>query len=152
MTGAAAEDPDVAPPSGIEAVRRLFAMDGSARGIGRTMGIRGISAEPGVVTLQGSPTEDHTSPLGTVHGGYAATLLDAAIGLAVQTTLPAGTGYATVDLKVTYLRSMTQDSGPVVATGKIIHCGRRMAASEATLIDREGRLCAHATATCTIFR
>jgi uncharacterized protein (TIGR00369 family) len=152
LTGAATDDPKAAPPSGLESVRRVFAMDGAARGIGRTMSIKGILAEPGTVTLQGSPTEDHYSPLGTVHGGYAATLLDAAIGLAVQTTLPAGTGYATVDLKVTYLRSMTQDSGPVVATGKVIHCGKRMAASEATLFDRDGKLCAHATATCAIFR
>ena len=152
MTEAAKLETEMAEASGLESVRQVFATDGAARGIGRTMGISGISAEPGVVTLQGSPTEDHYSPLGTVHGGYAATLLDAAIGLAVQSALPAGTGYATVDLKVTYVRSMTRESGPVVATGKIIHCGKRMAASEATLFDREGKLCAHATATCTIFR
>jgi uncharacterized protein (TIGR00369 family) len=152
VAATATDDAEVAQPSGLDAVRQVFAMDGSARGIARTMAIKGVAAEPGVVTLEGAPTEDHYSPLGTVHGGYAATLLDAAIGLALQTALPAGTGYATVDLKVTYVRSMTQDSGPVVATGKIIHCGKRMAASEATLVDRDGRLCAHATATYTIFR
>jgi uncharacterized protein (TIGR00369 family) len=100
--------------------------------------------------LVGSPNEDHYNPLGTVHGGYAATMLDGAIALAVQTSLPAGTGYATLDLKVTYIRAMTAASGPIRAEGRIIHMGRRMAATEGTLTDKDGRLCAHATATCMI--
>ncbi|MEN2990286.1 PaaI family thioesterase [Tistrella sp. BH-R2-4] len=136
--------------SGLVAVRAAFAAGGFARGIGRTLGLTGTSADAGVVVLQGSPTEDHYNPLGTVHGGYAATMLDGAIALAVHTLLPAGTGYTTVDLKVTYLRAMTSASGPVSAEGRVIHMGRRIAATEARLTDHEGRLCAHATATCMI--
>jgi len=85
-----------------------------------------------------------------VHGGYAATMLDAAIALAVQTTLPPDAGCATVDLKVTYLRPMTKESGPVSARGKVIHAGTRIVASEGWLTDRDGKLCAHGTATCMI--
>lgn len=136
--------------SGLELVQRAFAAGGFARGIGRTLGIKGESAEAGKVVLVGSPNEDHYNPLGTVHGGYAATMLDGAIALAVQTSLPAGTPYATLDLKVTYIRAMTATSGPIRAEGRIIHMGRRMAATEATLTDKDGKLCAHATATCMI--
>ncbi|WPO43055.1 PaaI family thioesterase [Tardiphaga sp. 42S5] len=136
--------------SGLKLVQQAFAAGGFARGIGRTLGIRGESAEQGKVVLVGSPNEDHYNPLGTVHGGYAATMLDGAIALAVQTSLPAGTGYATLDLKVTYIRAMTAASGPIRAEGRIIHMGRRMAATEGTLTDKDGRLCAHATATCMI--
>lgn len=136
--------------SGLELVQRAFAAGGFTRGIGRTLGIKGESAEQGKVVLVGSPNEDHYNPLGTVHGGYAATMLDGAIALAVQTSLPAGTGYATLDLKVTYIRAMTAASGPIRAEGRIIHMGRRMAATEGTLTDKDGRLCAHATATCII--
>ncbi len=139
-----------ATESGLDVVRRAFAAGGFARGIGRTLGLAGESAEPGRVVLTGMPTEDHYNPLGTVHGGYAATMLDGAIALAVHTMLPAGTGYTTVDLKVTYLRAMTDQSGPVRAEGEVIHLGKRIAATQARLTDREGRLCAHATATCMI--
>jgi len=135
--------------SGLKLVQQAFAAGGFARGIGRTLGIKGESAEQGKVVLVGSPNEDHYNPLGTVHGGYAATMLDGAIAL-VQTSLPAGTGYATLDLKVTYIRAMTAASGPIRAEGRIIHMGRRMAATEGTLTDKDGRLCAHATATCMI--
>lgn len=136
--------------SGLKLVQQAFAAGGFARGIGRTLGIKGESAERGKVVLVGSPNEDHYNPLGTVHGGYAATMLDGAIALAVQTSLPAGTPYATLDLKVTYIRAMTSASGPIRAEGRIIHMGRRMAATEATLTDKDGKLCAHATATCMI--
>ena len=136
--------------SGLQLVQKAFAAGGFARGIGRTLGIKGESAEQGKVVLTGSPNEDHYNPLGTVHGGYAATMLDGAIALAVQTALPAGTPYATLDLKVTYIRAMTAESGPIRAEGRIIHMGRRMAATEGVLTDKDGKLCAHATATCMI--
>ena len=143
----------VEPPSlgsGLELVRRTFAGGGFGRGIGRTLAITGQSAEHGKVVLLGVPTEDHYNPFGRVHGGYAATLIDSAIALAVQTTVPAGVGIATVDLKVTYLRPMTKASGPLVVEASVIHSGRRIAASEARVADKEGRLCAHGTATCMI--
>ncbi len=131
-------------------LNKVFAAGGFARGIGRTLGIRGVSAEPGGVHLEGSPDEDHYNPLGAVHGGYIATMLDAAVALAVQTVLPAGTAYATTDLHVTFLRALTAASGPVRAEGRIVHRGRRAVLGEARLFDREGRLCAHATANCAV--
>jgi len=136
--------------TGLEFVQRSFAAGGFPRGIGRTMGMRGMSAEFGEVVLHGTPTEDHFNPLGTVHGGYAATLLDSAMGLAVHTTLQPGIGYATVDLKITYLRPMTPASAPVAAKGKVIHAGSRIVAAEAWLTDKDGKLCAHATSTCMV--
>ena len=102
--------------------------------------------------MSGSPTEDHYNPLGSVHGGYAATMLDAAIALALQTLLPTGTAYSTTDLNITYLRPLTVDSGPVRAVGTIINLGRSMALGEARVFDRDDRLCAHAKATFVIRR
>lgn len=139
-----------AVPSGLDQIRQAFAAGGFARGIGRTLGLAGESAETGLVVLTGCPNEDHYNPLGTVHGGYAATMLDGAIALAVHTALPAGTGYSTLDLKVTYLRPMTAASSPVRAEGRIVHLGRRVAAADGRLTDREGRLCAVASATIMI--
>jgi len=135
------------PRSGLDLVRMLIAAGGSQRGIGKTMRFRGTAAERGAVTLEGHPDEDFYNPLGTVHGGYAATMLDAALALAVQSTLPLDSGYSTIDLKVTYLRPMTAGSAPVIAEGRTLHEGRRVVACEGRLTDREGRLCAHATAT-----
>jgi uncharacterized protein (TIGR00369 family) len=135
---------------GLRSVQMMLSTK-TTNGIGRTMGFRGTSAEFGRVPMEGIPPDAYYNPYGTVHGGYAATLLDAAIGLAVHTTLPPATGFATVDLKVTYLRPMTKDSGPVLAEGVVIHSGKRIVASEAKLVDRNGKLCAHATATCLIF-
>ncbi len=136
--------------TGLDFVQRSFAAGGFPRGIGRTMAMSGRSAEHGEVVMEGNPTEDHYNPLGTVHAGYAATLLDSVMGLAVHTTLPPATGYATVDLKVTYLRPMTKDAGPVTARGKVIHAGSRIVAAEAWLTDRNNKLCAHGTATCMV--
>ncbi len=136
--------------TGLDQIRAAFAAGGFARGIGRTLGLGGESADAGLVVLTGNPTEDHYNPLGTVHGGYAATMLDGAIALAVHTSLPAGTGYSTLDLKVTYLRPMTAASGPIRAEGRIVHLGRRVAAADGRLTDREGRLCAIASATIVI--
>lgn len=82
-----------------------------------------------------------------MHGGYAATILDAALALAVQSTLPLDRSYSTIDLKVTYLRPTTADSAPLIAEGRTLHEGRRIVACEGRLTDREGKLCAHATAT-----
>jgi uncharacterized protein (TIGR00369 family) len=136
-----------APFAGLDLVKTLFAAEGSKRGIGKTMRFHGTCAERGLVTLEGRPDEDFYNPLGTVHGGYAATILDAALALAVQTILTMDKSYSTVDLKVTYLRPMTTEAAPVIAEGRILHEGRRIVACEGRLTDREGRLCAHATAT-----
>lgn len=87
-----------------------------------------------------------------VHGGLAATLLDSAMGCAVHSTLPAGASYTTLEIKVNYIRAMTVETGPVRCEAKVIHVGGRTATAEARLLDREGKLYAHGTTTCIIFR
>lgn len=136
--------------TGLDVVRRAFERGGFGRGIGRTLGFKGIAAEAGRVVLEGTPNEDHFNPLGTVHGGYAATMLDGAMALAVYSTLPADTGYSTLDLKITYLRALTGESGPVRAEGSVLHGGKTVIAAEGRLEDKDGRLCAHAIATCIV--
>jgi uncharacterized protein (TIGR00369 family) len=98
------------------------------------------------------PAEFHYNPIGVVHGGVAATLLDSAMGCALHTTLPAGVGYTTLELKLNYLRPMTRDTGPVRAEGTLINAGRTTALTEARLTDSRGKLLAHATSTCLIMR
>jgi len=96
------------------------------------------------------PAERHYNPLGTVHGGIAATLLDSAMGCAVHTTLDEGERYTTLELKVNYVRAITEATGRVIASGSVIHRGGRVATAEARLTDEDGRLLAHATSTCLI--
>jgi uncharacterized protein (TIGR00369 family) len=138
---------DTTQRTGLDVVRAIFSAGGSARGIGKTMRFKGTSADEGLVLLEGLPDEDFYNPLGAVHGGYAATILDAAMGLAVHTTIPRDSGYSTIDLNVTYLKPLRADCAPVMAEGRAIHVGRRIVACEARLTDRQGRLCARATAT-----
>ena len=96
------------------------------------------------------PAEFHYNPLGTVHGGVLATVLDSALGCAVQTKLPPGAGYTTLELKVNYVRPVTTASGPLRCVGRVLHLGRRTATAEARIEDAAGRLCAHATTTCMV--
>lgn len=103
-----------------------------------------------VFTLE--PAEYHYNPIGSVHGGVISTFCDSAMGCAIQSTLPAGVGYTTLELKVNFLRAITVETGPLRCEGKIIHVGGRVATAEALLTDAEGRLYAHATSTCMIFR
>ena len=93
----------------------------------------------------------HYNPLGTVHGGYTATLLDSCMGCAVHSTLPKGVSYTTLEFKVSLIRAITAETGPVRAEGLIISSGRRVATAEGKLTDGKGRLLAHATTTCLIF-
>ena len=109
------------------------------------------TAEHGHVVFHSVPGFRHYNPIGSVHGGYAAILLDSAMGLAVQTTLPAGTGYTTLEFKISFIRGMSQDSGPVRTEGKTLNVGRRAATAEARITDATGRLLAHATTTCLVF-
>jgi uncharacterized protein (TIGR00369 family) len=108
-------------------------------------------AENGVVAFSSVPGFRHYNPIGSVHGGYAATLLDSAMGLAVHTTLPIGTGYTTLEFKVSFIRGMSKDTGPVRTEGKVLNAGRRAATAEARITDCDGKLLAHATTTCLVF-
>jgi uncharacterized protein (TIGR00369 family) len=106
----------------------------------------------GRVVFAIEPAEYHYNPLGTVHGGIAATLLDSAMGCAVQSMLPHGAGYTTLELKTNYLRAMTSRTGVVYCEGKIIHMGGRVATAEGRLTDASGKLYAHGTTTCILLR
>ncbi|HLZ57803.1 MAG TPA: PaaI family thioesterase [Ktedonosporobacter sp.] len=106
----------------------------------------------GRVVFAMEPAEYEYNPLGTVHGGVMATILDSALGCAVQSMLPHGTWYTTIELKVNYLRPMTSKTGTVYSEGKIIHVGGRIATAEARLTDESGKLYAHATTTCMLLK
>jgi uncharacterized protein (TIGR00369 family) len=145
--------PDAAAMTGLEQLRAVFdpQRPDRAPGIGKTMGFSIVEIEEGRVVFGGDPDESVYNPIGTVHGGYAATLLDSAVGCAVHSTLKAGQGYTTLELKVAYHRPMTKDTGPVRAEGKAVQVGRRAAFAEGRLTDLQGRLYATATSTLLVF-
>ncbi len=137
--------------SGLQVFAAIFAGDLPAPPIGETMDFIPIHMEEGVAVFQGKPMLRHYNPLGTVHGGWFCTLLDSAVGCAVHTTLPAGKGYTTLEIKVNMLRPLT-DAVPLVrAEGKVIHAGRQVATAEGRIVGPDGKVYAHATTTCMIF-
>lgn len=117
----------------------------------KTLGIWLEEAELGRVVFGYEPIFEHYNPLGSVHGGIAATLLDSVMGCCIHTTLKAGVGYTTVEIKVNYVRAMTDKTGEVRAEGKVINAGSRIATSEGRLVDSAGKLLAHGTTTCLLF-
>jgi len=110
-----------------------------------------VSVSRGVATMAATPDESLYNPIGSVHGGFFATLLDSVCGCAVQSTLPAGQAYTSLDLNVSFLRGITSDTGRVVAEGRVTKPGSRAAFVEADIKDAEGRLLATATSTCLVF-
>jgi uncharacterized protein (TIGR00369 family) len=110
-----------------------------------------IEVEPGRAVFQGTPTADYFNPIGSIHGGWAATLLDSCMGCAVHTTLPAGRGYTTVEFKLNLVRQIMPDTGPLRAAGKVVNGGRTIATSEGRLYGPDGKLYAHGTETCLVF-
>jgi uncharacterized protein (TIGR00369 family) len=137
---------------GLEFTRHLLEAGEQGRmPIASTIGFRLAEVELGRVVLVGEIGEHLYNPIGMVHGGVAATLLDSASGSAVHTTVPAGAGYTTLDLTVHYLRPITADTGTVRAIGTVINRGRRTALANAELWDSNDRLLAHATSSCMVF-
>jgi uncharacterized protein (TIGR00369 family) len=110
-----------------------------------------VEVERGRAVFEGLPGKAFYNPIGSVHGGYAATLLDSCMGCAVHSTLPVGQGYATLEIKVNLVRAMTETTGRVRAEGRIIHAGRTTATAEGKLTDAAGKLYGHGTTTCAIF-
>jgi uncharacterized protein (TIGR00369 family) len=137
--------------SGLEIFRKLIAGELPYPPIADTLGFMLISADKGVAVFQGTPQHRHYNPLGSVHGGFAATLLDSCVGCAVHTALEAGQGYTTLELKVNYVRALTDRVGPVRAEGKVIHVGKQVATAEGRIVDIHGKLYAHASTTCLVF-
>ena len=138
--------------SGIEFLKALQSGELPAPPFAELLGVWITEVSEGRVVFALEPAEYHYNPLGTVHGGVMATLLDSAMGCAVQSMLPAGTSYTTLELKVNYLRPLTTKTGTVYCEGKVIHVGGRIATAESRLTDGEGRLYAHGTTTCIVLR
>jgi uncharacterized protein (TIGR00369 family) len=137
--------------SGLEVFAAIFSGELPRPPIGDTLDFVPIHIKYGAAVFQGRPNQRHYNPLGTVHGGWFATLLDSAVGCAVHSTLPAGRGYTTLELKLNIVRALT-DAVPLVrAEGKVLHGGRQVATAEGRIVGPDGKLYAHATTTCLIF-
>lgn len=149
--------PGVARPDEIEGLTGLEVMRAMTDGkipyaaIAKTLNFTIVEVNPGVAIFQGAPLAEHLNPLGTIHGGWAATLLDSALGCSVHTMMPAGRRYTTAELSVNYVKGLTPKVLRVRAIGKVIHCGRQLATAEARLVGPDGTLYAHATTTCLVF-
>ena len=141
----------MASMTGIDFVRAMFAGKLPTPPIMQTIEPFDYAAEPGIITFQSVPGFRHYNPIGSVHGSYAAALLDSAMGLAVHSMLPVGSGYTTLEFKISFIRGMTEDTGAVRTEGRTMSVGRRAATAEARITDSKGRLLAHATTTCLVF-
>lgn len=138
------------PEDGLSQLRARVA-GGMQAPLLRKLGMALVEVERGAVVFEGTPDSSDFNPMGAVHGGYAATLLDSACGMAVQSALAANRGHTTLELKVSYLKALTDRSGTVRATGRVISVGRRVGFAEASLHDEAGQLCATATSTLLVF-
>jgi uncharacterized protein (TIGR00369 family) len=118
--------------------------------IAELLGMRLAEVGEGQAVFELTPHERHYNPIGVVHGGIAATLLDSAMGCAVQSMMPAGSGYTTLEIKVNLVRAVTKESGLLRASANVVHVGRRVATAEGRLTDAAGRLYAHASTTCMV--
>lgn len=136
--------------SGLDTLRSLMA-GGQRPAIGDTLGFTLTEISEDVAVFEGTPDARAYNPIGSIHGGYAATLLDSACGCAVHARLGPDQGYTTLELKVAYHRGMTHETGPVRATGRVLSIGRRVAFAEARLEGPDGRLYASATSTLLVF-
>jgi uncharacterized protein (TIGR00369 family) len=138
--------------SGLEYLRTIARGELPAAPMADLMGFDFYEIEEGRVVFECVPAEYHYNPIGAVHGGFACTLVDSAMGCAVHTMLPAGVGYTTLEIKTNLLRPITAETGRLLCEGKAIHVGGRVATAEARLTDEGGKLYAHATTTCMVFR
>jgi uncharacterized protein (TIGR00369 family) len=134
----------------IDVFKELLAGRLPAPPICQALGFQLAEVDPGRAVFTYRPVFDHYNPLGSVHGGVAATLLDSAMGCAIHSTLKAGQGFTTLEIKVSYVRAMSDKTGLVRAEGKVISAGSRVATAEGRLVDASGKLLAHATTTCLI--
>jgi uncharacterized protein (TIGR00369 family) len=139
--------------AGLDYMRALLEGEFPPAPIAQLMGFTLVEVSEGRAVFRGDPGEQHLNPIGSVHAGFAATLLDSAMGCAVHTTLPAGVGYTTLELSANLVRGITPATGPVICEGRVLHAGRRTATAEARLTaEAGGALLAHAKTTCLILR
>ena len=137
--------------SGLVHLQRIVAGEIPGVPIGDTLGFRLVEVEKGRVVLLGSPDKRSYNLVGTVHGGWGASILDSALALSTLSTLEADQGFTTVDIRINYLRPLTIETGEVRAEGRVLQGGRRLAYCEAKLLDRDGKLICHATGSCMVF-
>jgi uncharacterized protein (TIGR00369 family) len=137
--------------SGLDLLRAMVSGQLPAPPVMDLLGVERLEADEGHVAVIMTPQEFHYNPLGMVHGGILATLLDTAAGCAVHSTLPAGVGYTSLDLTTKFLRPVTVSSGVLRCEGRVLSRGRTTALAEARLTDGKGRLVAHATSSCLLF-
>jgi uncharacterized protein (TIGR00369 family) len=143
-------DDAVTQPDGLAQVRALLAA-GRQPPLGEKLGIALVEADHGHAVFEATPDGSSYNPMGSVHGGFIATMLDSACGIAAHTALRPGFAYTTLELKVSFLRPLNDLSGTIKATGRLLSIGGRAAFAEATLHDGKGQLCATATATLLVF-
>jgi uncharacterized protein (TIGR00369 family) len=137
--------------TGLEFLRAIGAGDLPGAPIAELIGFAPVKVEEGRVVFAAVPEPRHYNAIGTVHGGLAATLLDSAMGCAVHSTLPAGVGYTTLELKVNFTRPITSDTGRILSEGTVVHRGGRVATAEGRVFsEADGKLLAHGTTTCLI--
>lgn len=141
----------VAGRTGLETLQAMLAGELPYPPISQTLDFGLIEVSPGRAVFQGTPKLEHYNPLGTVHGGWYATLLDSALGCAVHTLMPAGWGYTTAELSVHIVRAATAQTGPLRAIGHVVHSGRQLATAEARIVDPAGKVYAHGTTSCLVF-
>ena len=143
---------DIAALSGIEFLRRMVDEKVLPGPFQQLVGADLMTVEEGRAILESDPGAQHYNPLGVAHGGYATTLLDTAMGCAIQTTCAAGTGSTTLELKVNLVRAITEATGALTIEGTVLHRGRTTATSEARITDADGKPYAHASCTCLIIQ
>jgi uncharacterized protein (TIGR00369 family) len=142
----------IAGKTGLQVMQGLLAGELPHAHMAKTLDFMMIEVGPGLAIFQGTPGVQHLNPLGTVHGGWFASLLDSALGCAVHTRMPPGRGYTTAELGVNLVKAINPAKTPRVrAIGKVLHCGRELATAEARIVGPDGTLYAHATTTCLVF-
>jgi uncharacterized protein (TIGR00369 family) len=141
----------IAGLTGLQAMQAMLRGEFPYPHIADTLDFVMISATEGEAIFQGTPQTKHLNPMGTVHGGWYATLLDSAVGCAVHTMMPVGRGYTTAELSVNLVRGAQVGKEPLRVIGKVLHCGKQLATAEGRIVDAAGKLYAHATTTCLVF-
>ncbi len=147
----AATPAQIAGKTGLEQMQGILNGELPYASIARTLDFLMVEVADGQAVFQGTPGPQHLNPMGTVHGGWFATLLDSALGCAVHTKMPPGRAYTTTELSVNIVRALTPKVQRVRAIGQVIHCGRQLATADARLVGPDGTLYAHATTTCLVF-
>lgn len=137
--------------SGMELLTGIIAGRHPPAPIGDALNFLLLEVSDGTATFIGNPLAAHYNPIGSIHGGWAATLLDSCMACAIQTGVPAGRAYTTAEIKVNMVRPISHETGPLKAIGTVIHPGRQVATSEGRIVGPDGKLYAHGTTTCVIF-